>query len=399
MGPPDLEAVQVQYGLDERCMKGLADLTPSDQVIVLDIVANKQQCNNVSAFTWAVVRKMREAPAQLKLEYLTRHLDERCLDGLRKLPPPAQEMVASSVDPLRVKNLNGFTWKQIRAMQQQTGSVHGGVFVPMMGPMSMQMPGAYMRMGMGSMGGPYGGMMQMMPMQGHMGARDRSRTPGGAGLSAQIAHLRAGLAANGGGRSGGGKGGPMGHASDISVPAFLSRAGLDANAMQAFMALDPGSQKIVVALVTKQAARNPSAVTWSMIRQVKEKPEEAKMEYLRIAMDADAAAALEKLSPEEQESILSSVDVAHCRNLSAFIWSRAKVVEGGGANGRPGAEAEAEEEEALDPLQVAGVQLDARCQQKLQDLPVDQQMAILQSVPADCRNPSAFVWSKIKGKA
>merc|ERR1712039_456355 len=51
----------------------------------------------------------------------------------------------------------------------------------------------------------------------------------------------------------------------------------------------------------------------------------------------------------------------------------------------------------VDPLEMLGVKLDQMCTDALKELPPDQQMAILKEVNLDnVRNPSAFVWSKIK---
>merc|ERR1740129_2426985 len=70
-----------------------------------------------------------------------------------------------------------------------------------------------------------------------------------------------------------------------------------------------------------------------MAKLVRDRPGEARMEYLKHAVDAEAAAAFEQLGVEQQELVLSQVDFSRCRNVSAFIWSRVKALNGHSAGG------------------------------------------------------------------
>lgn len=232
------------------------------------------------------------------------------------------------------------------------------------------------------------------------------------------------------GGCGGGCGGVVGGGA-AEIGQFLMTSGIDDKARQALAGLDVAEQRIVAALVSRGGqCRNPSAVTWSRIKLVRERPDEARRDFLRVALDAEALAGLERLSPEEQAALIAQVDIANCRNISAFVWSKVKSlapppVKGvaGAPPGRPATPVpgarpssrpvfggvapkvggDAEDVETMAASLAAerlaaefGVALDDRCLPKFRNLSEAQQQAILESIPVDCRNPSAFVWSKVK---
>lgn len=117
----------------------------------------------------------------------------------------------------------------------------------------------------------------------------------------------------------------LGASINLEALSLSHRAMLDANAEKAVAGLSAEEQKIVMGLVAKQNPRNPSAVTWSMVKMIRDRPMDAKLEYLKAVVDTNATAALEQLPPPEQQAILVQVDVAKCRNVSAFIWSLVKA--------------------------------------------------------------------------
>lgn len=426
----DVQAFQAEKGLDERCVKGLRDLHPGDQVVIMDIVNNKE-CKNASAFTWSLVRKINENPGGLRLEFLTRHVDERCLQGLQALPREAQERIASGADVLGTRNLSAWTWSQVRAAQDNMRGMNPGQPPPP----------------------PYGHPAHAGAAPGY-GSRDRSRTPRAAGgpghqtgLLDQIRSLRAELVSGGpprhppqhrgyppppGGQygggcgygggaagstwkggDGGGKGGKGGYGGGGGLEYEAHAIGLDDKAVQAIGALDEQGQRVVLGLVQKQACRNPSAVAWTHVKAYQQRPAEARLEFLRLNLDPEAAAGLDRLPPEQRDGVVAQVDFARTRNLSAFVWSRVKSLSGP-ASGAGGAHAELQygsppgaaqdvpldggaEAGAIDPAQVLGVPLDEKCTTALRELPPEEAMNLLCELNLDnVRNPSAFVWSKIK---
>ncbi|CAK0885890.1 unnamed protein product [Prorocentrum cordatum] len=130
----------------------------------------------------------------------------------------------------------------------------------------------------------------------------------------------------------GGKGGGCGGGGGLEYEAYA--IGLDAKAVQAIGALDEQGQRVVLGLVQKQACRNPSAVAWTHVKAYKERPAEARLEFLRLNLDPEAAAGLDRLPPEQRDEVVAQVDFARTRNVSAFVWSRRSV----GARAAGGAE-------------------------------------------------------------
>ncbi|CAE7380489.1 unnamed protein product [Symbiodinium natans] len=57
--------------------------------------------------------------------------------------------------------------------------------------------------------------------------------------------------------------------------AFAASMNLDGKVQQALAALDGEAQRIAIGLVDLQAARNPSAVMWSMVKRLREARAEA----------------------------------------------------------------------------------------------------------------------------
>lgn len=399
--PADLHEFQAYHAIDDRSFKGLSDLSPQDQIVVMDAV-NAQSCKNPSAVTWAMVRQVQAQPHGIRLEYVRRHLDERCLEGLMKLPVEAQEYVASQVDPCKVKNLSAFVWAQIKLVSSggcasggRSGLSLGPMLPPMM-PMLFPFP-AFAPLPLKELPTPagwkWGTPRASASLAGNVQPRERSRSP----LPGSPGGGYAGCGGMAGGWAGGG--------ADPVLEEFIVCAGIDQNAAQALRDLDPESRRIAVGLSSSQTARNPSAVAWSMVKLVREKPLQAKLEYLRSALDEEANLALNNLSAWEREAILASVDIGNCRNLSAFIWSRVKASVGPGAK-RKGFGSSKDEDHAgfdgvsgdgPDPYDVAGVKLDSWCSKELRTLSYAEQQRILSEVDAGrCRNPSAFVWSAIK---
>jgi len=360
-----VESFQAEYAIDDRSLKGLTGLPPSDQVIVMDVVSS-QQCKNPSAVTWSCVRQMQTRPHQMRLEYILRNIDERANEALSKLHPMVQQNVASQVDVLQCRNLSAFVFSQVKNAARIT-------------PRLVQEPLAPWR-------------AQAVTSAG----RARSRTPLPLGRPLIAGH-GARMASK-----------PQLLSASSSVDAVLLHHGLDDMAQKALSQLDREDQCIVAGLVEKQEPRNPSAVTWSMCKFVKNKPLEAKMEFIKISVDGEAQAALQRLTPQQQEEILSQVEVSKTRNLSAFVWSRVKAMTPSPKDGMSNSlestdKAELEEqplafEESENDLATElGIVLDERCLAALRELPSDEQIRILEEVdPATTRNPSAFVWSRVK---
>eukprot|EP00927_Polykrikos_kofoidii_P055118 TRINITY_DN49429_c0_g1_i1.p1 TRINITY_DN49429_c0_g1~~TRINITY_DN49429_c0_g1_i1.p1 ORF type:complete len:420 (+),score=70.28 TRINITY_DN49429_c0_g1_i1:164-1261(+) len=360
----------------------------------MDAVDN-QQPKNPSAITWSFVRKIREKPQALRLEYLRRHLDDRCNEAIAQLSLPEQEFVASQVDILKCRNLSAFVFSQIRSARER-GALGLLAAAPTAAPI-MPFPMQMMQMQMPTMG-----MAPMAPlafnpalypamhasMAAHsfpvaaVGPRDRSRSPG----------VLPGVGGSTGVR-------------DLDMRAMALRAQLDANATKAVSELNAEEQRIVMGLVAKQECRNPSAVAWSMVKRIRENPSEAKREFFKSFLESEALALFERLADDAQESILSSVEVVSCRNIYGLIQSRVNEMcagtayrdevhvssNCGGNRTSPGTSG---------PQALAaqmGLQLDAKCLQALGELSHEDQVGVLQEAdPSTCRNPSAFVWSRIK---
>jgi len=383
----DLDSFKDQFNLDEPCFRGLSELPPGDQMIVMDVVTNKE-CNNPSAYTWSMVRKMKDpyGASATKLEYLQRNLDDKCKDALSKLPRQAQEKVASQVDISACRNLSAFVFTQIRSVQS-AAPTGPSVVAPRFRPApSLQMSAAVDR---GRSRSPYGAslastttedlMEQMRAIQDELASRDRPyrqagpQSQGGAGLQ-------------------------------VDAHDFAMRVGLDESATKALSSLDPEGQRLAVYQVEKQAARNPSAVTWSAVKRVREHRSEVKEEFIRSCLDQGATKAFNELHPEDQHQLMLTVDLAHVRNVSAVVWSKIRKGEFGDGHpdvapkARPGMQALSSRQSSFAKPQFNGqhVDLDSRCSAALQDLSEELQDRIMNEIPPDCRNPSAFVWSKVK---
>eukprot|EP00441_Pelagodinium_beii_P027023 CAMPEP_0197657330 /NCGR_PEP_ID=MMETSP1338-20131121/44561_1 /TAXON_ID=43686 ORGANISM="Pelagodinium beii, Strain RCC1491" /NCGR_SAMPLE_ID=MMETSP1338 /ASSEMBLY_ACC=CAM_ASM_000754 /LENGTH=456 /DNA_ID=CAMNT_0043233677 /DNA_START=54 /DNA_END=1421 /DNA_ORIENTATION=+ len=392
----DLDSFRDQFDIDESCFRGLADLPPGDQQIVMDVVETKGP-SNPSAFTWSLVRKMKDplAAGGQKLEYLNRRIDDKCKESLGRLPRSAQEKVASLVDISTCRNLSAFVFSQIKAVQSNPnlaparGSVAAPTSKPSMGPPSfrpapsLQMSAAVDR---GRSRSPFGAslstmsteglLQQMHAIQDELASRDRQATP---------------------------RGGPGGAGLQVDAQDFAMRVGLDDSARKALSELDAEGQRLAVYQVEKQAARNPSAVTWSAVKRVRERRSEVKGEFIRSCLDDGAAAAFDKLHPDDQHQLMLTVDLAHVRNVSAVVWSKIRKGEFGDgmtpapkAAGRPGSAPPRQSSFASSGGGGYSIDLDSRCSTALSELPEDLQDRILNEIPPDCRNPSAFVWSKVK---
>lgn len=172
---------------------------------------------------------------------------------------------------------------------------------------------------------------------------------------------------------------------------------LDSGAQQALDGLDPEGQQIATILVSSNARGNPSRAMWSTVKQVNADRWNAKAAAVRASLDEGALVGFDQLSPEAQAAVVESVDVLKCRNISAFVWSRIKTGEYGEVQAQPMPKPRAR---ALPDVAKAapdsGFGLDARCEQELGALPQEVQDAIMAEIPSNCRNISAFVWSKVK---
>lgn len=178
---------------------------------------------------------------------------------------------------------------------------------------------------------------------------------------------------------------------------------------------------MVLGLLEKGRATNPSAKAWSLVKRYKEKPVETKAEFIRASLDEGAAEGLERLDASQQEDIFEQVDVVRCRNISAFCWSKIKAATAGlpepppspsqprASARRPGPPAMPVSSPALgvssgataedfgdDLIALSGLDLDERCTAALRELPRATQESILLSVEPTVRNPSAFVWARVK---
>ncbi|CAE8627111.1 unnamed protein product, partial [Polarella glacialis] len=359
------------------------------------------------------VRKMQAFPNQVKLEYLMRHLDERCLGGLQALSRQDQETVAGQVDVTRCRNLSAFVWSQIRAAQSGgLQTVHPssmGAAQPRshQGARSRSPPGRRRPLSADLSSQSTEGLLEQMEiLRRELEQRQAAAVPVRPMAPTRSGYQQAWIAPPSPGDEG---------------AAFALRVGLDDGATQAIASLDAEGQRIAVALVEKMAARNPSAVTWSVVKRVRDQPLQAKTEFVRMSLDLEAGAAFDSLSPEEQESLLATVDLAKTRNVSASIWSRIRgdfptaafhasqardqsrgmprVVEPrilGHAPEPWGQSAQDWGQSAQDPAQAIWSSLDEKCRAALEALPQRVQQTILGEVPANCRNTSAYVWSKVK---
>mmetsp|Transcript_101910 Transcript_101910/g.287588 ORF Transcript_101910/g.287588 Transcript_101910/m.287588 type:complete len:424 (-) Transcript_101910:166-1437(-) len=410
---PDVRAFTERLGIDERSLKGLLELPLDLQVVVMDLV-EKQQPNNASAVTWSLVKKIRERPSGLKLEYIRRHLDERCLQALGQLAEPEQEVIALQVDAVKCRNLSAFVFAQIRHSQETMKRLSGAAFaqppalmqargggdVPPPPPPSFQAPPPH------AVQRPVVVPAPQLPMVQQIIRHDRSRSPAATAMDGHAA----GAWQNEDSQA-------------LQARAMELRWALDANADKALSDFSQEDQLIIMGLVAKQNPRNPSAVAWSMVKLMRERPDEARFEYFRAVLDAEALAALESMPPHEMASIFSRVPISTCRNISAFIWSmikprltpstpsgagtvtpvqvppppRAVVPPPMATPRQPVVESAVAGGNAVDPVAMSGLHLDERCLAALHQLSMNEQLAVLSDIdPNTCRNPSAYVWSKIQ---
>ncbi|CAE7726757.1 unnamed protein product, partial [Symbiodinium sp. CCMP2456] len=66
---------------------------------------------------------------------------------------------------------------------------------------------------------------------------------------------------------------------------FAARHGLDIKVQQALAFLDAEAQCIAIGLVDLQAARNPSAVMWGMVKRLQESRAQVKQEFVEKCLD------------------------------------------------------------------------------------------------------------------
>jgi len=374
-GDPDLALFQAQKGIDDRSFKSLQELTPTDQIVVIDVV-NGQACKNPSAVTWSTVRQVKTNPAPMRLQYIMKHMDERASGAINNLPYPAQCDLAMRVDLARVRNLSAIMWSQVKNFGTGPQPYPG----QMAAPPPFQAP-------------PHARAFQARVAPGWGSPVDMWRGPD-----------------------------PL----DPFVRDFAMRACLDDKVMSSLITLQPEEQHLVVHLVGKQSCRNPSAVCWSMVKHVRENPSSAKWQYLKSCLDENATEELDQLSEAEQSSILSQVDVCTCRNISAFITSRvhaAKYAQGrqggsvpqstpspapGWTRPPPRSLDRSRTPTAVKRLPTDGstltvpefaekFSLDQRAVEALSALePEDQLVAMRLTESQEARNPSAFCWSMVK---
>jgi len=358
-GRIDVNNFVFQHGLDERCADGLRGLEDGAQQIVMFLCEKQAEkgVKNMSAVAWSKIRSLSNPATafQVKLDFLSKCVDDRCLAGLKALPPMAQAAVADSLCP-GIKNISAFVWTKIKSFQGGKGGMGN--------PMAMM-----------AMAGGMGGAM-MNPL-----GRDRSRSPAPRGMSGQ-AHMM--------------------------LDAFVMTNGLDENAHQALKTLEPQDLTLVMSsveeVVSSGNARNPSALAWSKIKQVQENPAAAKQEYLSKVLDEKVMQAFQEIPQHEQEQMLSTIDIGVVRNPSAVLWSKIKAIGYGPGTPRADTGTPRKGRGGKGGGMFAGTgaavtlsMLDDRVQQALMQLSPQSQEIVLNSPDiASARNPSALAWSKIK---
>eukprot|EP00928_Gymnodinium_smaydae_P062150 TRINITY_DN46079_c0_g1_i1.p1 TRINITY_DN46079_c0_g1~~TRINITY_DN46079_c0_g1_i1.p1 ORF type:complete len:415 (-),score=59.73 TRINITY_DN46079_c0_g1_i1:93-1337(-) len=404
---PDLEEFRDRHGIDDRCFEGLKALPPSSQVVVMFSVDSKESFTNASAVTWSLVRKMQSSPAPLTLEYLRRNIDERCLESLKQLSQPEQEYVATQVDVSKCRNLSARVFSSIKSTKERRNTI---AQQPVVFATIPQLPAQHMQQYVAQIAGVPGGMpvaYQLVGPAAAAAARNRSRTP------PPMVHALP--------LPGPPVAAPSSAPVDPAQQLLLLQSQLDDRASKSFAELSEEEQFIVAGLVAKKGARNPSAVAWSQIKFVREQGPRAKHEYILGCLDANAAAGLQKLPEEEQEAVLEQVHVGACRNISAFVWSKIKSAVGTSAPVpsaaprtmmvpmvpqammapqamRVAQPSRAPSTRVNGAMQQVKNQLDERVRAAFDQLSAREQSEVLSQVDlAVCRNPSAFVWSKIKG--
>lgn len=349
----DLMVFQAEKGIDDRSFAGLKELETTDQIVVMDVV-RKQDCKNPSAVTWSMVRAIKANPASMRLQYIQKHLDERCAEALSRLPTETQAHLATRIDFARCRNISALVWSQIKGISPPP-SARG-----------------------------------LAPGHGHYGGAVPMRAAGAIVPSMPQAHFGASA------------GGLQPVAGD-----FAARSGLDSKVTASLAELGPEEQHLVVQLVEKQACRNPSAVCWAMIKYVRQDPAEAKRQRVLEVLDPEAAAEFGGLDPQAQAALLGQLDLSRCRNVSAFVVSRAKMpMLGGGELGWAQTSAASFRDRSRSPRGgedgdlhafAALHALDPKAVEALGTLgPDDREVAMRLFELKGARNPSAVCWSMVK---
>jgi len=440
----DPEEFKQRIGLDERCAKSLDELPPQSQQIVMALVSQQsedQSCRNPSAMTFSKIRAVRERPEELKFEYIKGMLDERAGPALDGLHPSHRAAVLEKVDVTKCRNPSAVIWSKIRALglsgvaggaQQQSGM---GMATAPSQSVSVQAASLGLDDGAREALGRLSPSQQSMVLTdikpeacrnpsavvikkiqqmrqsgqlgGNAGARDRSRTPPpqvfpmapGRGLSSHDAAVCASVVealraspgaapavvqALGGQFVSAGPQHQMAMPRQMMVSQHRPMSGLDDRATHALSELPPDLAHMIHFLCTQENCKNPSAVAWTKVKRAKENPSDVKLEYLRRALDEGALKALMDLPNAHRDVIIADIDVTSVRNLSAVIWSKVKAMGGGAPTGR------------AEQVAVGG-NLDNRATEALSKLSPSQQQGILSQMPENCKNPSAYVWSKVKG--
>lgn len=403
----DVNDFAIRVGCDERSLSGLMELLPGDQLVAMDMV-EKQECKNSSAVLWSAVRQIKQNAIHMRLEYLQRNLDERCQEALKRLSPMLQDSLCQQIDLSKARNLSAFVFGMIRQAQTDPDKFMAAAYSQHIGngsavarrlepvqPMQPIIVGYDQSFGVPL---AYG--------------RDRSRSPMGA-MGPPVVATPAAIQGTG-----------------QIVSNFRMRFPIDDKATDGLLSLSAEDQFIACGLVEKRAPRNPSAVTWSVVKLLQSSPIQARMEYVKHVVDQNACLALDNLAPGEAELIFSQMDLSNVRNVSAFVWSRIKEISKSPAKpvqvervdmalqarappqtapqnkpkarippAPPAPPATLENNENdLESVASMGLVLDKRCQAKLAELSHADQLEILSSVDHNVRNPSAYVWSKIKGR-
>jgi len=369
--------------LDPGAMEALQKLGPEEQEAILAEV-NPLACRNPSAVVITKIAEMRSggvksrdrsrtptpgfgmgagtgmgAPAkttepgeigEVDEKAYTLNLDQGALEELSKLPMEHQQKILADVNPEVVRNPSAVVITKIHEMSRKGGFAQARSQAPLGG-------------------------------KGFGGSSQGAAPSMNSGLQAQLTTLSS--------------------AGSAGVSAFAGQVGLDGRASKALSDLTGQEAHIVMALVAKENCKNISAVTWSKVKKVKDNPYEAKMEYLRGAIDEGASKALDALPLDVQESVLEDIDVTKCRNLSAVVWSKVKGTNGGTVPvtpRQPSARPPQAQADGGDVVLHGSVALDARATEALNQLTPEDQLRVLNEVEAQptVNNPSAFVWSRIK---
>lgn len=416
-------------------------------------------CRNPSAVTFSKIRAMKERPEELKYEYVKSMLDERAGPALAGLHQSHQAAVLEMVDVTRCRNLSAVIWSKIRTLGL-AGVAGGAPTQRSALPVMPTRAGSQPSMGFiasppsahtiaavsaqaASLGLDEGAqealgrlslseqsmvltsvnpgacrnpsavvikkiqqMRQGVHLGANVGARDRSRTPPPHAFPAlgqgpterdnaiSMAVVEALRAAPGAAQAvAQALGGPQ--FQTAMHPQMMGSqptpmTGLDDRATQALHELPPDLAHMIHFLVSQENCKNPSAVAWTKVKRAKENPSEVKWEYLKRALDEGALKALMELPQQSREALMTDIDVTRVRNLSAVIWSKVKAFGDGASNNVPFVPHFKAEEHA------AGGDLDHRAIEALGKIPFSQQQAILSQIPHDCKNRSAYVWSKVK---